>query len=155
MSDKVPAAHGPDTRRFKLTGDVHLVLLDLKGRILFGLRQNSGFEDGAYHVPSGHLEADESVVKTLIREAKEELGITIAPDQVEFAHVMHSSLGDGRVAFFFTVEQWEGEPENREPEKCSELRWFRRDELPEQLVDYCRVALRHIEAGQAFSVYGW
>lgn len=155
MADTTPPAHGSDTRRFKLTGDVHLLLLDADGQLLFGLRQNTGFEDGAYHVPSGHLEAGESVVQALIREAKEEVGVTIAPERVEFAHVMHNASSAGRVAFFFTAQQWDGTPENREPEKCAELRWFGRDELPERLIDYCRVALRHIEAGQAFSVYGW
>jgi 8-oxo-dGTP diphosphatase len=95
------------------------------------------------------------MIAALIREAKEEVGVTIAPEHVEFTHVMHNSSTGGRVAFFFSVQQWEGIPENREPEKCSELAWFPLDGLPDHLIDYCRVALRHIEAGQAFSVYGW
>jgi ADP-ribose pyrophosphatase YjhB (NUDIX family) len=146
--------HGSDNRRFKLTGDVHLLLLD-GDKVLFGRRQNTGFEDGAYHLPSGHLEEGESVVAALIREAKEEVGVTIVPEDVEFSHVMHNSSGGGRVAFFFTVRQWEGEPENREPDKCSELRWFQLAALPDHLIAYCRAALAHITAGQSFSVYGW
>jgi ADP-ribose pyrophosphatase YjhB (NUDIX family) len=155
MPDTSSTAHAPDTRRHKVTGDVHLLLLDAEGRVLFGRRQNTGFEDGAYHVPSGHLEAGESVVGALIREAKEEVGVSIAPEHVEFVHVMHNSSGSGRVAFFFKVQQREGTPENREPDKCSELRWFPLDSLPGQLIDYCRTALSHIAAGEAFSVYGW
>ncbi|WP_239377220.1 MULTISPECIES: NUDIX domain-containing protein [unclassified Frankia] len=140
--------------RHQLTTDVHLVLL--KGNdVLFGCRQNTGYEDGAYHLPSGHLEAGESVVAALIREAKEEIGVTIQPEAVEFAHVMHSSSSGGRAAFFFTVRGWEGEPENHEPDKCSELRWFPLDELPAHMIAYCRTALEHIAAGQPFSVYGW
>jgi 8-oxo-dGTP pyrophosphatase MutT (NUDIX family) len=141
--------------RHKLTGDVHLLLLNRDGQVLFGRRQNTGFEDGAWHVPSGHLEAGESVVQALIREAKEEIGVTIDPEHVEFAHIMHNSSGGGRAAFFFTVHRWGGVPENREPEKCSELHWFPLDALPDRLIDYCRVALSHIADGQAFSVYGW
>ena len=155
MSDREPMAHGVDTRRHQLTGDLHLLLLDTDGQVLFGRRQNTGFEDGAYHLPSGHLEAGESVVEALIREAKEEVGVNIAPEDVEFSHVMHNSSSGGRVAFFFSVQQWEGTPENREPEKCSELGWFPLDALPAHLIDYCRVALAHITAGQPFSVYGW
>ncbi|MFI9531608.1 NUDIX domain-containing protein [Nocardia fusca] len=49
------------------------------------------YEDGAYHLPSGHLEAGESVVAALVREAKEEIGVTIDPAGVGFAHVMHNS----------------------------------------------------------------
>ena len=82
--------------RHQLTTDVHLVLL--KGNdVLFGCRQNTGYEDGAYHLPSGHLEAGESVVAALIREAKEEIGITIRPEVVEFAHVMHNSASQRRL----------------------------------------------------------
>jgi 8-oxo-dGTP diphosphatase len=155
MTQTSTAAHDADTRRHKLTGDVHLLLLNDNGEVLFGKRQNTGFEDAAWHVPSGHLEAGESVVRALVREAKEEIGVVIAEEDVEFAHVMHNSSSGGRVAFFFTVNTWSGVPENREPDKCSELRWFPLDALPEQLVDYCRVALAHIAVGRAFSVYGW
>ncbi|MGH3402045.1 MAG: NUDIX hydrolase [Streptosporangiaceae bacterium] len=155
MSNTASTARSSDTRRHKLTGDVHLLLLNPEGLVLFGRRQNTGFEDGAWHVPAGHLEAGESVVQALIREAKEEVGVTIAPEDVEFAHIMHSSSSGGRAAFFFTVRQWDGTPENREPEKCSGLAWFPLDALPDHLIGYCRTALDHIAAGEHFSVYGW
>jgi 8-oxo-dGTP pyrophosphatase MutT (NUDIX family) len=141
-------------RRHQVTTDVHLLLLDDE-RVLFGRRQHTGYEDGAYHLPSGHLEADESVVAALVREAKEEIGVTIEPEAAEFAHVMHNSSGGGRAAFFFTVRDWEGEPDNREPDKCSELAWFALDALPDHLIPYCRTALEHIATGQPFSIYGW
>ena len=149
MTHPPTAAHGSDTRRHKLTGDVHLLLFNRDGQVLFGRRRNTGFEDGAYHLPSGHLEAGESVVQALIREAKEEVGVTIPEECVEFAHIMHNSSGGGRAAFFFTVHQWGGMPENREPDKCSELRWFSLGDLPDHLIDYCRAALAHIAAGRA------
>ncbi len=83
MSNTASTARSSDTRRHKLTGDVHLLLLNPEGLVLFGRRHNTGFEDGAWHVPAGHLEASESVVQALIREAKEEVGVTIAPEDVE------------------------------------------------------------------------
>src|ERR1017187_7851758 len=86
MPNTASTARSSDTRRYMLTGDVHLLLLNPEGLVLFGRRQNTGFEDGAWHVPAGHLEASESVVQALIREAKEEVGVTIAPEDVEFAH---------------------------------------------------------------------
>jgi 8-oxo-dGTP diphosphatase len=91
-------APGSDSRRHTLVGDVHLVLVNRADRVLFGQRQNTGYEDGAWHLPSGHLEAGESVVTALIREAKEEIGIVIADHDVEFSHVMHNSSAGGRVA---------------------------------------------------------
>jgi 8-oxo-dGTP pyrophosphatase MutT (NUDIX family) len=155
MSDTSSSAHGSDARRHKLTGDVHLLLLNPDGRVLFGRRQNTAFEDGAWHVPAGHLEAGESVVQALIREAKEEVGVAIAAEDVEFAHIMHSSSSGGRAAFFFAVRQWDGTPENREPKKCGELAWFSLDALPDRMIGYCREALDYIAAGEHFSVYGW
>jgi len=140
--------------RHQVTTDVHLVLLR-NNEALFGRRQNTGYEDGAYHLPSGHLEAGESVVTALIREAKEEIGVTIQPEAVEFAHIMHNSSGGGRAAFFFIVREWDGEPENREPEKCSELAWFPLDALPDHMIAYCRAAMEDIAAGRSFSVFGW
>lgn len=155
MSDNSSTIRDSDNRRHKLTGDVHLVLLNPDGQVLFGCRQNTGFEDGAWHVPAGHLEAGESVVQALIREAKEEIGITVRPEDVEFAHIMHNSSSGGRAAFFFAVRRWDGEPGNREPEKCSEFAWFSFNALPDRVIGYCRVALDYIAAGESFSVYGW
>jgi 8-oxo-dGTP diphosphatase len=153
---EVPATScGGDARRHKVTGDVHLMLTNRAGEVLFGQRQNTGFEDGAWHLPAGHLEAGESVIAALIREAKEEIGVTIDPREVEFRHVMHNSSGGGRVAFFFTARRWAGEPENREPDKCSGLRWFSLAALPAQLIPYCRTALARIAADHRFSTFGW
>jgi len=141
-------------QRHKVTGDVHLVLR--RGdQVLYGQRQNTGYEDGAWHLPSGHLEAGESVVTALIREAEEEIGITIDPRDVHFSHIMHNSSSGGRVAFFFSVTHWKGEPTNREPEKCADLNWFRLDEPPEHMIHYCREAMCHIADQRVFSTFGW
>ncbi|MEU4341495.1 NUDIX domain-containing protein [Nocardia sp. NPDC023852] len=87
-------------QRHTVTGDVHLVLR--RGNtVLFGQRDNTGFEDGAWHLPAGHLEAGESVVTALIREADEEVGVTIKTEDVQFSHFMHNSSSGGRMAIFF------------------------------------------------------
>lgn len=141
-------------QRHKVTGDVHLVLC--RGSdVLFGQRRNTGFEDGAWHLPSGHLEAGESVLDALIREAEEEIGIIIKPEDVHFAHIMHNSSSGGRMAFFFAARAWQGDPENCEPEKCSELQWFSTAALPEHMIGYCRAALDHMAHGREFSIFGW
>jgi 8-oxo-dGTP diphosphatase len=121
---------GADTRRHKLVGDVHLILVNPAGEVLFGQRHNTGYEDGAWHVPSGHLEAGESVVAALIREAREEIGVVIGEQDVEFAHIMHNYSSGGRVAFFFTVRRWAGVPANREPGKCEDFAGSRSGRCP-------------------------
>lgn len=155
MTDIITSsAPSSKAERHKVTGDVHLVLRR-GNEVLFGQRKNTGYEDGAWHLPSGHLEAGESVVTALIREAEEEIGIAVMPADVQFSHIMHNSSSGGRMAFFFTVRSWEGEPENREPDKCSALQWFSMGELPEHMIDYCRAAMQHVGEGRPFSVYGW
>lgn len=146
---------GTGVERHRVIGDVHLLLTDDAGRVLFGRRANTGYEDGAYHLPSGHLEAGESVVDAVAREAEEEVGMVVGASAAEFVHVMHNSSSGGRVAFFFRVRLGAQQPSNREPEKCDELAWFALDALPDRLIPYCREALEHIAAGRRFSVYGW
>jgi 8-oxo-dGTP diphosphatase len=155
MTEPSPAPHGADSRRHMLVGDVHLLLINPAGEVLFEQRQNTGYEDGAWHLPSGHLEAGESVVAALIRESREEIGVIIDEQEVEFCHVMHNSSGGGRAAFFFAVHRWIGEPTNLEPDKCSGLDWFSPSALPCDLIPYCRAALEWIAANHCFSVYGW
>lgn len=155
MTQNAQAAHGADSRRHKVTGDVHLLLINQASDVLFGQRQNTGYEDGAWHLPSGHLEAGESVVAALTREASEEIGVIIDPGEVEFSHVMHNSSSGGRVAFFFSARRWVGEPANLEPGKCAGLRWFPPSDLPDRLIPYCRAALGYISNNVRFSTFGW
>jgi 8-oxo-dGTP pyrophosphatase MutT (NUDIX family) len=148
------AGHGADTRRHQVTVDVHLLLTDAD-QVLFGRRCNTGFADGSWHLPSGHLEAGESVFAALVREAHEEIGVAIDEADIEFVHVMHNSSSGGRAAFFFRVRRWVGEPVNMEPDKCDALAWYPLDALPDGMIDYCRVALDSIDKGLDCSVFGW
>ena len=152
----VQTASQPGTRegRFKSIVDVHLLLVK-DDELLLGVRKNTGYGDGALHPPAGHLEANESVIDALIREAKEEIDVTIAPENVRLAHVMHNASGDGRVAFFFEVKDWEGQVTNREPEKCEEWRWVPLASLPDRMIDYARSALTSYASGELLSMYGW
>ncbi|MCA1222561.1 hypothetical protein [Streptomyces sp. 8L] len=41
-----------------------------------------------------------------------------------------------RISFFFEVTEWEGQPVNREPDKCTMLQWFTVHELPADIIEY-------------------
>lgn len=154
MSVTTETGQQTKTQRHKVTGDVHL-LLRRGNKVLFGQRQNTGYEDGAWHLPSGHLEAGESVIAALVREAEEEIGVAIKGEDVQFSHIMHNSSSGGRMAFFFTVRSWQGEPVNLEPDKCTALEWFAADALPDHMIGYCCTAMDHIASGTPFSIYDW
>jgi ADP-ribose pyrophosphatase YjhB (NUDIX family) len=149
LDDVMSAVHN---RRFRVIADVHLLLIK-DGKVLLGQRANTGYGDGAYHPPAGYLEEGESVVEALIRQAREEIGVTIHLRDVSFAHVMHNSSEDGEIALFFAVTKWTGEPAVMQPDRCSELRWIPLLELPPDMIDYARVAIRHYLGGAAFSTY--
>jgi 8-oxo-dGTP diphosphatase len=155
MTEPSPAAHGADNRRHRLIADVHLLLINPMGEVLFGQRQDASFRDGAWNLPSGHLEAGESVMAALIREARKAIGVVIDEYEATFCHVMHNSSDGGRLAFFFAVPRWTGEPTNLEPDKCSDLRWFPLSALPYDLIPYSRTALEWIAVNHYFSTYGW
>jgi 8-oxo-dGTP diphosphatase len=140
--------------RHSVVVDVH-ALLTLNGSVLLGRRHSSGFADGRFHLPAGHLEPGESALSTLVRECWEELGVLVLPGGVDLAHVMHQSSGGGRIGLFFWVREWEGKIRNREPDKCSELRWVPLAAPPRRTVPYARAALEAIAAGEAFSLFGW
>lgn len=139
--------------RYRVCVDAHLVLR--RGdEVLLGLRRNTGYADGRWHLPSGHTEAGESGSEATAREAFEEIGVTIAPDDLDFVHLMHHRTNEGRVALFYSATHWEGEPTNREPDKCAELRWFPLTDLP-PMIDYAADALSHIAKSTVYSERGW
>ena len=141
------------TRRFPVT--VHMFFLR-GGSVLLARRFNTGYEDGNYSVPAGHLDGDETVVQAAIRETREEIGIALEPHEVRIVGVMHRKSGDERVDFFVTIARWSGEPDNCEPGKCDELRWSPRDALPANTIPYIRRALENSERGALWvEEYGW
>src|SRR5512132_407839 len=109
---------------------VHLFLF--RGdQVLLLRRSNTGFADGQYSVPAGHLDGGETVIAAAAREALEEVGVRIEPEALCYSSVMHRRDGDERVDFFVHVRRWDGEIVNAEPEKCDEIRWVNIDKLPD------------------------
>jgi 8-oxo-dGTP pyrophosphatase MutT (NUDIX family) len=90
---------------------------------------------------AGHVEAGESVLEAAVREAAEELGITIDPADLVPLCAMHRTVAphgpiDERVDFFFECRRWAGTPRTQEADKSADLRWFPLDALPEPVVPH-------------------
>ena len=131
--------------RRRVVVDVILLLMR-NGRILLRERANTGYGDGAYEPPSGELADRETIVETAIRVASA-AGIAIGGENVSLAHVMHDVSGSGRIAFFLSVSGWTGQPTS--PDVC----WFPVGDLPTNMLDRARVALRNYADGMRFSTY--
>ena len=133
---------------------VHMFFLR-ENRILLIRRHQTGYMDGHYSVPAGHLDGDEPLRQAAAREAREEIGVTVQPGDIHFAGVFHRQEGDERVDFFVHVRNWQGEPFNAEPQKCDQLTWSDIDALPENTIPYIRKAIENFQAGVAFEEFGW
>lgn len=90
--------------RFTVIPTVYLILI-IGNRILLSRRYNTGFHDGEYSLPSGHLKPNETLAQAMVREAKEEIGIELAERDLKLVHVMHrKEPNENRVNFFFMAK---------------------------------------------------
>jgi 8-oxo-dGTP pyrophosphatase MutT (NUDIX family) len=151
----------PEYSRMTLVGAVHLFLISDQGAILLIRRMNTGYYDGWYSVPAGHIDPGEPATSAIIREAHEEVGIQIELDALKIVHVMHrrsvqtDCANSERVDLFFTTAHWCDEATNCEPGKCDELLWNPKQTLPTNTIPYVRHAYECYKEGIPYSEMGW
>ncbi len=124
------------------------------------LREHTGYMDGFYGLPSGKVEYGEPFELGAAREVKEEVGVDITPDELQFVHVMHRHGSDGKVFMdwvdvYFEVSSWHGEPKNMEPTLHSGVEWIDLQALPVNVIPPVRAALELIASGIKYGEYGW
>lgn len=130
------------------------MILERNGSVFCLRRHNTGYADGTYTLPSGHVEDGETVVDAAIRELKEETGIIIQEEQLAYVHTLYRYRKDyPYLDFCFVVNDWEGEPMNAEPEKCDHADWFPLDALPENMLPYIPHMLEAVKGKRPFSEY--
>jgi len=142
--------------RFTVVPAVFMIVRNDKGQILMLRRANTGFMDGFYSLPAGHLDGGETAQVAVCREALEEVGITVRPEDLRLAHVVHEKAdGHERINLGFEASSFAGEPYNAEPEKCSEIIWADLQNLPEQTVPQVRAMLQNLQSGHIYSEFGF
>lgn len=115
--------------------------------VLLQRRANTGYMDGHWVAgAAGHLEPGETAVAAAVREAEEEIGVRIRPQDLRLITVMHRTDGtdapiEQRIEWFWTAESWDGVPVIREPAKCADLAWFPLTDLPEPIPGYERMVV--------------
>ena len=144
--------------RHKIVPASYLVLIK-ENKILLLRRFNTGYEDGNYSMIAGHVDQDESFTQCIVREAKEEAGITIKPEDLKIIHIMQritdEEQNNERIDLFFAIEKWEGDIENKEPHKCDDLSWFDLDKTPDNTIPYIKSAIENIKNKIFYSENGW
>lgn len=132
---------------------VHIIC-ERDGRVLLMRRAGTGFFDGLFSLPGGHVEAGESVRAAAARELREETGLVVDTADLRFCGVVHRLSDTNRIDFFVAASRWQGEARVLEPHKCDALDWFDGGALPAALVPYVREALA-AGAGPWIIELGW
>ncbi len=128
-----------------LTKTAAFVFLEKDGKFFYLRRLNTGWNDGRLTVPAGHVDQGESVKQAAVREAKEEAGVLIREEDLEF--VQAQFLVDRYSYFYFKTSRWEGEPHVAEPNLASEGLWVPVHETRDDLIPYLHVVLDGMKKG--------
>jgi ADP-ribose pyrophosphatase YjhB (NUDIX family) len=141
--------------RFKQIVAVHLFLIN-NDHVLLARRCNTGYEDGKFSVPAGHVDKNESCLEAMIRETKEEVNIQIKRSNLKLVHIMHrKKLNEHRVDFFFECNDWSGKVKINEEDRCDKLQWFSFDQLPNNLIPYVSQAITKFRVKEIYSELGF
>ncbi|MGE3769654.1 MAG: (deoxy)nucleoside triphosphate pyrophosphohydrolase [Bdellovibrionales bacterium] len=114
----------PFTRRILVAA---AALYDADGRVLISEHIKPRWR-GYWEFPGGLIEENEVPELTVIRELKEELGITVCRgclQPITFASYVYEELGHMLMALY-AVRKWEGTPTSLEGKK---LAWVKPNEL--------------------------
>ena len=106
-------------------------------RILLVKQKGANDAAPSWALPGGIGEDSELLSDALIREIKEEAGLTIETiGKLAYATQLDDQVSDSQsLAFVFTVERWTGHPTTNDPDKLvSELGFFSLEEAADKLL---------------------
>ena len=106
-------------------------------------------------LPAGHVDEGENVYDAAIREAREELSITITKQDIIDSFVVNRRNKSLAPYFdvYFEISSYKGQIKINEPEKCSELKWIDINNLPNDMIDFEIDAIRNRQRNIMFSTF--
>jgi len=117
-------------------------------------RAGTGFMDGFFVPPGGHLDAGESVEEAAARECLEETGV--APGRLEPLCVLPYRSGRHQGCnFVFAGSELPAEPHLAEPTASDRAGWHRLEALPQPVAPWLDAALELRRRGGWFRELHW
>ena len=125
-----------------------------RGRQVVLLRRSgTGYRDGYWALPAGHVEPGEScLAAAAARELAEETGVVLDRHALRPLCAQHRTAPGGpieqRADYYYEADcPPEVDPVRREPDKASDLGWFDLDDLPDPVVPPELDVLRALGSG--------
>ena len=142
-------------RGIKVVPSVFIAVIK-DGKVVLIRRKNTGWIDGWYDLPAGHLESGETFQECAVRELQEETGLKAKTEDLSLIHVHQNHNGPKapHYGYIFLAKKWTGEPSLVEPQKSDDIGWFKLDNLPDKISPYVKYALENLGDVPTTSYHG-
>ena len=144
--------------RFKVRVAV-LAIIQMDNKVLLQKRINTGYMDGFYDLgAAGHLESGESLEMAMQREIKEELGVIVKLENINFVSIVHKKDGESGLEYmyvYFKIKNFTDKPSIMEPNKNAALQWFDLNDLPANLISDRQTVLNNLTNDSFYDEFGW
>jgi len=105
------------------------LILEQEGQIL--MLQQTDTNGGKFTLIGGVVEATEFPLEALIRETKEEAGISLFKENLKLVHTLFKQKENSlRIVMYFKATVWTGKIKSMEPKKFKNVSWHSLDNLP-------------------------
>ncbi len=130
------------------------LILESESRMLF-LRQTKR-NGGRITLIGGNVEDREFAREALAREALEEAGILVDPNELTLVHVLHRhklQKDETLLVLYFKTDRFRGVPASLEPKKFKDVQWLPSDHLPEEVSKPTLHVLQCVQQGLIYSEF--
>ncbi len=106
---------------------------DNQGRLVMQIRDPKRYSWSGAALPGGHIEPHEGLVESVIREVKEETGLTIKNPQLVGMKHWYTKEDERYLVFLYRASEFEGTIRSSDE---GEIKWIERSELPKLNLAY-------------------
>lgn len=111
---------------------------------------------GRFSLIGGNVEENEFAREALAREAREEAGIHVEPQELRLVHVLHRhklKKDETLLVLYFRAGRFHGEPASLEPKKFKDVRWLPVNNLPKEVSKATLHVLQGMLRGEIYSEF--